>query len=66
MRMASLPPIRSAAASHRGGEEEQSRADFEMGRFGGFEVDVEADFIFIEMEADDSTPAGEPSICAKW
>jgi len=50
MRMASPSPICNAAASHRSGEQQQPGADFEMRRFGGSPVDVEANFAFLEMK----------------
>jgi hypothetical protein len=50
MRMASPSPIRNAAASHRGGEQQQPGADFEMRRFCGCQVDVETNFAFLEVE----------------
>jgi hypothetical protein len=50
VRMASPSPICNAAASHRGGEKQQPGADFEMRRFGGCQVDVEANLTFLEVE----------------
>jgi hypothetical protein len=50
MRMDSPSPIRNAAASHRGGEEQQPGADFEMRRFCCCQVDVESDFTFVDVE----------------
>jgi hypothetical protein len=49
--MASPSPIRNAA-SHRGGEEQQPGADLEMRRFGGCQVDAEANFARLKVEAD--------------
>ena len=59
MPMASPSPIRSAAASHRGSEQQQPGADFEMRGFCGCQVDVEANFAFFEVEPYDPAPSEE-------
>src|ERR1035441_4131854 len=46
------PPACPVAANHRRGEKQQLRTDFQMRQIGGSEVDVEADFILLKMEAD--------------
>jgi hypothetical protein len=51
IRTDSPSPIRGAALRHRGGQEQQPGADFEMRRFGATQVDVEADFVILEVEA---------------
>jgi hypothetical protein len=52
MRIASPPRFRPVAEIHRGGEQQQTGTDLQMRQIGGFEVDVEADFIVFKMEAD--------------
>src|ERR1035437_123160 len=52
MCIASPPRAYSVAANHRRGEKQQLGTDFEMRQIGGSEVDVEADFILLKMEAD--------------
>jgi hypothetical protein len=52
IRTASPSPIRSAALSHQGGQEQQPGADFEMGRFGTPQVNVEANSVIRNVEAD--------------
>ena len=59
MPMASPSPIRSAAASHRGSEQQQPGADLEMRRFGRRKVEVEANFAFFEVEPYDPAPSEE-------
>jgi hypothetical protein len=51
IRTDSPSPIRGGALRHRGGQQQQPGADFEMGRFGATQVDVETDFIVLEVEA---------------
>jgi hypothetical protein len=51
IRTDSPSPIRGGALRHRGGQEQQPGTDFEMGRFGATQVDVETDFIILEVEA---------------
>src|SRR5580658_5486096 len=51
MRIDSPSPIRNAAASHRGGEEQEPGTDLEMRRLGGCQVDVEAHFTLFEVHS---------------
>jgi hypothetical protein len=51
MRTASPSLIRGDTFSHRSGQEQQPGADFEMGRFGGAQVDIEANPVSFEVEA---------------
>jgi len=48
----SSAPVRRRAARHRGGKKKQSGADFQMSRIGRCEIDVEADSVCLEVEAD--------------